>query len=116
MKYEIARYEEKSDSLFVRLESTVNPVYIEHFFSDDERKDEDSRTKTIERFAAELELISDAYVKPEDVVSKVYEANSLRVNQENIEAEKAKRIEASINEANVIVDVIVDGIVDGIAE
>ena len=108
MKYEIVRYEEKSDSLFIRLESTVHPVYIEHFFSDDERKDDDSRTKTIERFAAELDLISDAYVKPEDVVYKVYEANSLRVNQENIEAEKASINEASINEAN--------GIVDGIAE
>jgi len=32
--YKISRYEQKSDQLFICINSTVAPVYVEHFFSE----------------------------------------------------------------------------------
>ena len=105
MKYDISRYEESYSSLFIRIESTVHPVYIEHFYTDDERKDEDSRTKTLERLAAELDVISDAYVKPEEIFTKVNEAKALKVTRENIDNEKVKILAAK---AKMAADMAVD--------
>lgn len=37
--FKITRYEQKSDALFVCINSLTKPVYIEHFLTADERKD-----------------------------------------------------------------------------
>jgi len=84
MNYQITRYEEKSDALFICINHTEKPVYIEHFFLEEERKDEASRIATIEKLVAELEIKADEYVEPEPYVSKVEEARTLELDAKKI--------------------------------
>jgi len=87
--YQITRYEEKSDALFICINHTEKPVYIEHFFSEDERKDEASRIACIEKLVAELEIKADEYVEPEKFVSKVEEARALKLDTKKIASAKS---------------------------
>jgi len=87
--YNINRYEEKSDQLFICISHTEKPVYIEHFFDESERKDEASRIAAIEKLAAELEIKADEYVEPEAWVSKVEEAKAFVLDSKKIAAAKS---------------------------
>ena len=86
MEYTISRYEEQGDSLFICLNSSNNPVYLEHFFSESEKLD---KAGTIEKLVAELELLDEAYVAPLPRVSKLEEARALTISKEKIATQKA---------------------------
>lgn len=88
--YKITRYEEKSDSLFICIADDTKPVYIEHFFTEDERATEESRKATIEGLIAELEIKADEYVEPEKYISKVEEAKGFILNKDKIATKKAE--------------------------
>jgi len=88
--HQITRYEEKSDALFICINHTEKPVYIEHFFTEDERKDEASRIACIEKLVAELEIKADEYVEPEPFVSKVTEAQALKLDPKKIADRKSE--------------------------
>ena len=87
--YNITRYEEKSDQLFICINHTEKPVYIEHFFTESERKDDKSKIATIEKLVAELEIKADEYVEPEAWISKVEEAKALKLDSGKIATAKA---------------------------
>ena len=86
----ISRYEEKSDSLFICINHTEKPVYVEHFFTESERKDEKSKIATIEKLVADLEIKADEYVEPEKFVSKIEEAKAFKLSTEKIATAKAE--------------------------
>jgi len=95
MKHQITRYEEKSDALFICINHTEKPVYIEHFFSEEGRKDEASRIARIEKLVAQLEIMADEYVEPEKWVSKVSEAQAFKLDAKKIADCKAEIISAN---------------------
>ena len=64
--YTVSRYEQTGDQLFIRLESTNNPVYLEHFFTADEQQDIPT---TMIDLVAQLQILDDNYVAPIPVVS-----------------------------------------------
>lgn len=68
--YRITRYEVKSDALFVCLNSTRAPVYIEKFLTIEERKDSITIKAAIEQLIAELQVKELDYIAPEQFVSK----------------------------------------------
>jgi len=90
--YKITRYEEKSDALFICINHTEKPVYIEHFFTEDERKNEESIKDTIAGLIAELEIKADEYVEPEESVSNLEYAKNLTISNSKITAKKAELI------------------------
>jgi len=89
--YEISRYEEQGESLFICINSTTNPVYHEHFFTAEEKLDIKG---TIERLVAELELKAAAYVAPLPRISKVEEAKAFVLDPLKIAKKKAAIIKA----------------------
>lgn len=91
MEYQISRYEEQGDSLFICINSKNNPVYIEHFFTAEEKLDKEG---TIEGLVAELELMDEAYVAPLPRVSKLEEAQALTISKDNIATKKASIVSA----------------------
>lgn len=91
MEYTISRYEEQGDSLFICINSKNNPVYIEHFFTAEEKLDKEG---TIEGLIAELELMDEAYVAPLQRVSKVEEAQALILSKDKIATKKAAIVAA----------------------
>jgi hypothetical protein len=88
--YNISRYEQQGDSLFICINHKEKPVYIEHFFSAEEQESDATKTATIERLVAELYLMADAYVEPLPRISKVEEAQALPVSKTRITACKAE--------------------------
>lgn len=86
----ISRYEEKLDQLFICINHTEKPVYLEHFFTEDERKDDSSRKATIERLVAELQIKADEYVEPEPFVSHVEDARKIKLSDANIATAKTE--------------------------
>ena len=80
----ITRYEEKSDSLFICINSDTKPVYLEHFFTEEERATELTRKATIEKLMGELKVKEDEYVEPEQAVSKVEEARAFQLDSKKI--------------------------------
>lgn len=85
MTYNISRYEEQGDSLFICINSENNPVYIEHFFTAEEKLD---LAGTIARLVAELELMDEAYVAPLPRISKLEEARAITVSKAKITTAK----------------------------
>jgi len=83
--YTISRFEECGDSLFICLNSTNNSVYLEHFFTTEEKLDQ---AGTIEKLVAELELMDEAYVAPLPVVSKMEEAKLMVIKPTKILMQK----------------------------
>lgn len=84
--YLISRFETQGDSMFICLNSTNNPVYLEHFFSADEQADIEG---TIEGLVAQLQILDDNYVAPLPVISKLDEVKSLTINTDNIASKKS---------------------------
>ena len=107
----ITRYEEKTDSLFICINSDVKPVYIEHFFTEEERATDKSRKETIERLMAELEIKEEDYIKPEKAVLKVEEARAYVLDNKNIATAKTsiltEKLEV-INEAEIEENILKD--------
>lgn len=90
--FKITRNEQKSDALFVCINSLTKPVYIEHFLTADERKDSKEITKTIERLVAELQVKEDKYVEPEKFISKMADAEKIKVDTAKISIYKLELI------------------------
>lgn len=107
--YNISRYEQKSDQLFICINSTVAPVYVEHFFTEGQRSCADSIKITIEKLVAELEIKADKYIVPEPLISKVDEAKAIKLSSINIAIFKAEKIlesEKVIETEEIIKDII----------
>jgi len=86
MTYKITRFEEQGDSLFICINSENNPVYLEHFFTEEEKADKEG---TIEKLIAELEIRDEAYVAPLPRVSKLEDVDKMTFSKSNIETAKA---------------------------
>ena len=85
----ITRYEEKTDSLFICINSDTKPVYLEHFFTEEERATESTRKVTIEKLMGELKVKEDEYVEPEQALLKVEEARAFQLDSKKITDAKA---------------------------
>lgn len=88
-KYKITRYEQKSDALFICINHKVKPVYVEHFFTPEERKDSIAILNTIEGLVAELLIKADAYVDPEKFVNRINRAERMKTDSARIFQRKA---------------------------
>ena len=80
----ITRYEEKTDELFICINSDTKPVYLEHFFTEEERATELTRKATIEKLMGELKVKEDEYVEPEQALLKVEEARAFQLDSKKI--------------------------------
>lgn len=85
--YSITRFEETGDQLFIRINHDEKPVYIEHFFTEEEKLDQQG---TIEGLIAELLLKADDYIEPIQTVSKIEDAKAMKFDAKKIEAAKQK--------------------------
>ena len=102
-KYNISRFEQQGESLFICLNSSVKPVYLEHFFTPDEQLD---IAGTIEGLVAELELLGEAYVAPLPRIDRLAEAKTLEIKSENIAVKKTAIIAEKVRvEAKRLEDV-----------
>lgn len=68
MNYTITRLEKTGDKLFICINSNETPVYVEHFFTQDEQI---NQQETIDRLVLELEEKSELYVPPEPIISLI---------------------------------------------
>ena len=89
-KYKVSRYEETPVSLFICLNSTTTPCYIEHQFTANEMATALTRRATIENLIAELQLNDDAYKSPLTVTYKVQEAENIKPDTANVRRERLK--------------------------
>ena len=80
----ITRYEEKTNELFICINSDTKPVYLEHFFTEEERATELTRKATIEKLMGELKVKEDEYVEPEQAISKLEEARAFQLDSKKI--------------------------------
>jgi hypothetical protein len=74
LKWKVTRYEQTGGQLFICIQHTKKPVYIEHFFTADEQKTEATKLATIERLVADLRLKAKDYkpdTKPTDRKSEL---------------------------------------------
>ena len=85
--YQITRYEEKGESLFIALQSKNKPVYLEHFLTPEEKAD---IAGTITALAAQLSIMDDDYVAPVPTVSKLDSLDGLVITDAAIQAAKIK--------------------------
>jgi len=83
--FSVSRFEEQGESLFICLNHTEKPVYLEHFFTLEEKLD---LAGTIEKLAAELEVMADEYVAPLPRISKVEEAKAITLDSKKIASAK----------------------------
>ena len=108
----ITRYEEKSDSLFICINSDTKPVYLEHFFTEEERATELTRKATIEKLMGELKVKEDEYVEPEQAVSKVEEARAFQLDSKKITDAKAAFIAKRLaDKVEVIAEPVVEELI-----
>lgn len=84
--YTISRFEETGDSLFICINSNHNPVYIEHFFTEDEKLDVKG---TITKLVAELEIMDEAYVAPLPRINKLDEVKDIKILSKDIQSAKS---------------------------
>lgn len=103
MNYTITRFEQTGDQLFICITSKNNPVYIEHFFTEEEKLDEKG---TIERLIAELELKDEEYVEPAPVVSRIDECCDMKFSEKSIAKNKLEIIaeKEELQQAENVVD------------
>lgn len=88
--FKITRFEQSSDALFICINSAKTPSYVEHFFTDTERKDSIEIKKTIEYLIARLRLMDDEYIKPVVFVSNLTKAQKYKFDTLNISKQKIK--------------------------
>lgn len=89
MTYKITRFEQNGNQLFICINSEKNPVYLEHFFTEEEKLDEKG---TIERLMAELELKEEEYVEPTPTISRIDECCDITFSVKNITQKKLEII------------------------
>ena len=82
----ISRYEQTGEQLFVCLNSTNNPVYLEHFLNEDEKQDIEG---TIEGLVAQLQILDDNYVAPVPTVSLLDQVKDFKIDTANIASKKS---------------------------
>ena len=70
--YKISCFVERGDELLICLQHTEKPVFIEHFFTEDEKLDQSG---TIKRLISDLQTMADEYIDPTPIVSKIDELN-----------------------------------------
>ena len=85
--YQIIRFEERGESLFIAMQSKNKPVFLEHFFTPQEKTDIPG---TITGLAAQLSILEDEYVAPVPVVSRLKELEKLVITEAAITAKKIK--------------------------
>jgi len=96
--YNISRFEETGDSLFIAINSTNNPVYLEHFFTEEEKLDIEG---TITRLVAELEIKDSEYVAPSVPVSRLKEVENFMVDEEKVALVKSEILASKLAEDNL---------------
>ena len=104
--FKITRYEVKSDALFVCINSTTKPVYVEHFLTEKERKDSVSIKKTVERLIAELQIKEDKYIEPEKFISKLADAAKIKPDTSEIAKIKANILKIEKQKSDSIAAII----------
>ena len=98
--YNISRFEETGDSLFIAINSTNNPVYLEHFFTEEEKLDIEG---TITRLVAELEIKDSEYVAPSVPVSRLKEVENFMVDEEKVALAKTEILAEKAEAEKVVV-------------
>ena len=98
--YNISRFEETGDSLFIAINSTNNPVYLEHFFTEEEKLDIE---ETITRLVAELEIKDSEYVAPSVPVSRLKEVENFMVDEEKVALAKTEILAEKAEAEKVVV-------------
>lgn len=94
--YTITRFEEKGNELFICLNSTNNPVYLEHFFDENEKLDVKG---TIEKLVAQLEIMDSEYVAPLPVIDKKADLENITIDSKKVALQKTAILEAKQLEA-----------------
>lgn len=94
MNYKITRFEQKGDELFICINHTEKPVYIEHFFTEEEKQNVE---KTIAKLIAELMLKAEEYIETPQVISLLDEVKDLKIDENEIISLKEKIIQEKNN-------------------
>ncbi len=81
MEYKITRFEKIGDQMFIRIDDVNKPVYVEHFFTEEEKQDING---TIERLIAELEVMAEEYNEEPTTKSKLNEIKNLVIDINNV--------------------------------
>lgn len=102
--YNISRYEQTGEQLFICINHTEKPVYIEHFFTDEEKLDVKG---TIEHLVAELSIKADEYVEPEPTISKLEEVENVEISKKNIDVCKQEILAECVAEDEKAIDDVV---------
>lgn len=90
--YTISRFEQEGNTLFICINHKEKPVYLEHFFSDEEKVDEATIKDTIENLIAQLGIMADDYAAPPPRVDRKEELSNFTVSKGKIATLKAKII------------------------
>ena len=106
--FQVSRYEQTGDQLFICLVSTNNPVYLEHFFTAEEQQDIPG---TIEGLVAKLQILDENYVAPTPVVSLMDTIGDItsKVNMSKVATKKIALIaERTQLESKPILETLID--------
>jgi len=85
MEYEITRFEEQDNQVFMQIVSKNNPVYVEHHFSEEEAGDIKGTTTNL---IAELMLLDEQYTPPAPRISRLDEVSTLKISDKEITTQK----------------------------
>jgi hypothetical protein len=88
LKWKVTRYEQTGGQLFICIQHTKKPVYIEHFFTTDEQKTEVTKLATIERLVAELRLKAKDYVAEQKPVDKRADLSKIKLSKDKVQAQE----------------------------
>lgn len=90
--FKITRYEVKQKELFICINSTERPVFVERFLTKAERNDSTSIRATIEEMVAELQIKESEYSAPEVAESKMDVAKRIekRIDTTRVKAAKVR--------------------------
>jgi hypothetical protein len=88
--YVISRYERTGDKLFMRIDATNKPVYIEHWFTAEEQASNETLQDAITKLVAILSVSWDNYVAPAPVVDCRAELSGINISLQAVEIMKAE--------------------------
>lgn len=95
INYKVTRYDEIGDQLFICINAIDTPVYVEHYFNEEERLD---IAGTIEKLLAELEIRQDEYLPPPIVTDKKKDLKTITPKEKKIQEHKIKLINDKIKQ------------------
>ncbi len=87
--YTITRFERTGDQLFVHIDATAKPVYIEHWFTADEQLNVKG---TLEKLIADLSIMADNYQPPPVVTDAKSELSAVVVDMTAVQACKTAQL------------------------